>query len=326
MSAGRLAAAGVLLLAGAAFVCVAIEAQPARVIRSKISIYNLATKSAEVIYAADRHIEAPNWSPDGTYLLVNSGGDLWRLPLGGSAPVDLQKITLSSPVNCNNDHGISPDGKLLAISGSVSSSSQIFTAAVDGSNLRLITPRAPSYFHGISPDGRWLAYTAERDGDYDLHRIPTGGGDEQRLNRHAGLDDGPDYSPDGRWIYFNSVRTGNFDIWRIPAAGAGPNDEKAEQVTADEMEDWFPHPSPNGKWIVLLSYAKGTTGHPANRDVQLRLMPMPGRKLKPAHLETIVKLFGGQGTINVNSWSPDSKRFAFVSYEVISTGGTGFSR
>lgn len=302
------------VLETAVFSRVSVQSQ---ILRSKVSIYDLAAKSVEVVYTANKNVEAPNWSPDGKYLLVNSGGDLWRVPLNGKLPAEPEKIQLSTDVNCNNDHGISPDGKTLIISGRTTTSSQIFTASIDGSNVRLMTPKAPSYYHGISPDGKWLAYTAQRDGDYDLHRVSIDGGEEQRLNRHAGLDDGPDYARDGKWIYFNSERTGNFDIWRIPADGASENDKKAEQVTSDEYEDWFPHPSPDGKWMVVLSYEKGTKGHPPNREVQLRLMPMPGRKLKTPRIESIVKLFGGQGTINVNSWSPDSKKFAFVTYELV---------
>jgi hypothetical protein len=308
------------ILETAVFSNVRIEEPPQPILRSKVSIYDLAAKSVEVVHTSDQRVEAPNWSPDGSYLLVNSLGDLWKLYLG-KPPVALEKIRLSLPIRCNNDHGISPDGKLLAISGSTTTSSQIFTAHIDGSNVKLITPKAPSYYHGISPDGKWLAYTAQRDGDFDLHRVPTAGGPEERLNRANGLDDGPDYSPDGKWIYLNSIRTGNFDIWRIPADGAGPGDAKAQQVTNDEWEDWFAHPSPDGKWMVLLSFEKGTEGHPQNKDVRLRLMPLPGEKLGTARPETIVELFGGQGTINVNSWSPDSRKFAFVSYELLTHSG-----
>lgn len=308
------------VLETAVFSNVRIEEPPQPILRSKVSIYDLTTKKVEVVYTADQRIEAPNWSPDGSYLLVNSLGDLWKLPLGGNQPVALERISLSQPIRCNNDHGITPDGKLLILSGSTTTSSQIFTANIDGSNVKLLTPKAPSYYHGVSPDGKWLVYTAQRDGDYDLHRVATAGGEEERLNRADGLDDGPDYSPDGKWIYLNSIRTGNFDIWRIPASGAGKGDAKAQQVTNDEWEDWFPHPSPDGRWIVLLSYEKGTEGHPQNRNVRLRLMPMPGDTLETERPETIVELFGGQGTINVNSWSPDSKRFAFVSYELLKVG------
>jgi Tol biopolymer transport system component len=310
------------VLETAVFSNVRIEEPPQPILRSKISIYDLAAKKVEVVYTADQRIEAPNWSPDGSYLLVNSLGDLWKLPLSAK-PAALERINLNMAIRCNNDHGITPDGKLLILSGSTTTSSQIFTASMDGSNVKLLTPKAPSYYHGVSPDGKWLVYTAQRDGDYDLHRVPTSGGEEERLNRADGLDDGPDYSPDGKWIYLNSIRTGNFDIWRIPAEGAGEDDANAQQITNDEWEDWFPHPSPDGKWIVLLSYAKGTEGHPQNRNVRLRLMPLPGDTLSTPRPvpETIVELFGGQGTINVNSWSPDSARFAFVSYELVTSAG-----
>ena len=146
--------------------------------------------------------------------------------------------------------------------------------------------------------------------------MSSAGGPEQRLTSKGSYDDGPEYSRDGKWIYFNSNRSGGWDIWRIPSEGGGPNDEKAEQVTNDELEDWFPHFSPDGKWMLFLSFPKGTTGHNDRIDgTTLRIMPAPGNKLKPAKIEDLTKFFGGQGTINVNSWSPDSKKFAFVFYE-----------
>jgi Tol biopolymer transport system component len=149
-----------------------------------------------------------------------------------------------------------------------------------------------------------------------------GGGSEQRLTSNPAADDGPDYSPDGKWIYINSNRSGTWDIWRFPPDGAGPGDGKAERITSDELEDWFPHPSPDGKWLVFLSFPKGTPGHNVKTDVQLRMMAMPSsaahlsqKQLGP--IQSLAHIFGGQGTINVNSWSPDSKKFAFVSYEVL---------
>jgi Tol biopolymer transport system component len=305
------------VLETAVFSNVKIESRPRRIVRSRVSIYDLRSKKASVVFTADKIVEAPNWSPDGRYLLVNSGGNLYRLPLEGAAR-QLEKIDLGPITGCNNDHGISADGKMLAFSArGTAPGSQVYLAAIDGSNPRLLTPLTPSYFHGFSPDGKWLAYTAQRQGNFDIYRVPTAGGVEERLTSNPGLDDGPDYSRDGKWIYLNSDRTGNFDIWRIPAAGAGPGEAKMEQVTSDGMEDWFPHPSPNGKWMVFVSFEKGTRGHPPNRDVELRLMRMPGDRLKPSRIRTLLKLFGGQGTINVNSWSPDSRRFAFVSYELV---------
>ncbi len=286
------------------------ETKRTTAVRSQIRVLSLARGEAKTVYSAPKHFEAPNWSPDGSYLLLNSEGSLWRLPLEppGSEPVRIDSGTVS---RINNDHGISPDGKTLLISAG-----QIYAMPATGGAPRPITEKAPSYFHGISPDGQSLVYCAQRDNNFDLYSIALSGGDEHRLTTHAGYDDGPDYSPDGRWIYFNSDRSGSWDIWRIPADGAGPDDARAEQVTRDAMEDWFPHPSPDGKWLVFISYQKGTKGHPANQPVVLRLMPLPGNTLDPEpKVRELLRLFGGQGTINVNSWSPDSSRFAFVSYE-----------
>jgi TolB protein len=289
---------------------------PQRRYRSKISIYDLKTKAVHTVYQADEVFEAPNWSHDGKFLLSNSRGKLFRIPVEGNGQPEA--LNIDSSLRCNNDHDFSPDGKAIAISCSAPSSrqSQVYTVAADGSNLKQVVSKAPSYFHGWSPDGKYLAFVGQRNGHFNLFRVPVGGGDEERLTSKPAYDDGPDYSPDGKWIYFNSNRSGGWDIWRMPAAGAGPDDAKAEQVTNDESEDWFPHPSPNGKWLLMFSFPKGTAGHNDRLDgVALRLMPMPGKKLKPAHPQVLTTFFGGQGTINVNSWSPDSKRFAFVIYE-----------
>lgn len=161
-----------------------------------------------------------------------------------------------------------------------------------------------------------MSFVANRDGkQYDLYRIPEAGGGEERLTSDPAYDDGTDYSRDGKWIYFNSNRGGGWNIWRMPADGAGRNDERAQRVTNDALEDWFPHPSPDGKSLVFLSFPAGTLGHnDRNMRVQLRLIPMPGDTLTEVQPRTLVELTGGQGTINVNSWSPDSRRFAYVTY------------
>ena len=182
------------------------------------------------------------------------------------------------PTNANNDHGLSPDGTLLAFSAKYSSSqeSQVFVATPDGAKPRLLTANHPSYFHGWSPDGKWLAFVGKRDGShFNIFRIAVDGGTEQQMTSNPANDDGPDYSPDGNWIYINSNRAGGWDIWRFPASGAGSGDAKAERITRDELEDWFPHPSPDGKWLVFLSFPKGTPGHDVKTNVQLRMMPMP---------------------------------------------------
>jgi TolB protein len=285
--------------------------------RSAIVIHHLASSASKVLHEADGVWEAPNWSRDGRHLLVNSGGRLYRLAVDGAAAPE--PLALEPSLRANNDHDYSPDGKLLAISASspASRQSQIYVANADGTNHRLIVAASPSYFHGWSPDGKHLAFVANRGNKrYDLYRVPVDGGEEQRLTFVPAAYDGPDYSPDGKWIYFNSNRGGGWNIWRMPAAGAGPDDAEAQRVTDDALEDWFPHPSPNGKLLLFLSFPAGTTGHDdRSARVQLRTIPMPGARIDAVVPKTIVELTGGQGTINVNSWSPDSTRFAYVTYQ-----------
>ena len=278
-------------------------------VRSFVTIYNVADGSKKVVYTAEGFYQAPNWSPDGKYLLMNTPGKLWRFSLDEAK---MEPVSTLPAKSVNNDHGISKDGRWFAVSGG-----NIYVLPSGGGEARQVTKETPSYFHGFSPDGRWLAYCAKRGDNYDIYRIPFEGGDEQRLTTSPGYDDGSEYSPDGKWIYFNSNRAGTWDIWRMPADGAGPDDAKAERITSDELEDWFPHISPDGKMIVFVSFEKGIPDHPANKNVVLRMMPAPGAKAAVPQIREVVRLFGGQGTINVNSWAPDSKRFAYVSYEFL---------
>ena len=266
---------------------------------------NIASKDRRAVFYTTNLIEAPNWSRDGRWLLFNSRGRIYRLPLAGGAP---EAIDTGFAQKCNNDHGLSPDGRQLAISDqSRDGKSLIYILPLAGGTPQLITTSGPSYWHGWSPDGTSLAYCGERNGEFDVYTIAAAGGQEKRLTAAKGLDDGPDYTPDGKYIYFNSERSGSMQIWRMKADGTDP-----EQVTRDESNNWFPHPSPDGKWLVFLAYDKSVTGHPANQPVQLRLMSLGGGPSQP-----LARLFGGQGTINVPSWSPDSRELAFVSYELL---------
>jgi TolB protein len=273
------------------------------VLESTLETVVIASKDRRVVHHTRDHIEAPNWSHDGSTLLFNSGGRIYSLPVAGGEP---RSIDTGVATHCNNDHGLSPDGTLLAISdqSQAEGKSVIYTLSANGGTPRRVTALAPSYWHGWSPDGQTLAYCAERNGEFDIYTIPVAGGRETRLTTAPGLDDGPDYSPDGQWIYFNSERTGRMQIWRMKTDGS-----QQQQVTSDELNNWFPHPSPDGKWVVFLSYEKDVQGHPAEKDVMLRIMPAAG-----GEADVLAKLFGGQGTINVPSWSPDSTRVAFVSY------------
>ena len=275
-------------------------------IESRLEVLTVATGAREVVHSAPAHFEAPNWSRDGKFLLFNQEGRILVLPLDDRKP---RLLDTGKAARCNNDHGLSPDGKWLAISDQSEDAgrSVIFVLPASGGAPRRVTAKSPSYWHGWSPDGKTLAYCAERGGEYDVYTIPAAGGEETRLTTAPGLDDGPDYAPDGR-IWFNSVRTGVMKIWRMD-----PDGKSQTQVTRNaEYADWFPHPSPDGKQVVFLSYDGSVEGHPANKDVVLRLMPSEGGEPK-----VVARLFGGQGTINVPSWSPDSRRFAFVSYRLL---------
>jgi TolB protein len=270
---------------------------------SALEVVPIASKDRRVVYYTDEHIEAPNWTRDGKNFIFNKRGSLYKLPVIGNRP---ELIDTGFANRCNNDHGLSPDGTQLAISDQSQGpgKSLIYVLPLAGGTPRRITATGPSYWHGWSPDGSTLAFCGERNGEFDVYTIPAEGGEEKRLTTAPGLDDGPDFSPDGAFIYFNSVRSGLMQIWRMKPDGSGQ-----EQITSDDNNNWFAHPSPDGKWLVFLTYGKEVTGHPENQDVELRLMPVAGGKI-----EVLAKLFGGQGTINVPSWSPDSKEVAFVSY------------
>jgi Tol biopolymer transport system component len=273
---------------------------------SSLETQTLASTDRRVVLVTPTHIEAPNWLRDGRSLIYNSGGRIFRVPVAGGSP---EAIDTGFATRCNNDHGVSPDGTLLAISDQSQGRRQslIYTLPVTGGTPRLITLAGPSYWHGWSPDGRTLAFCGQRDGEFDVYTIPVEGGPETRLTTALGLDDGPEFSPDGKWIYFNSVRTGTMQIWRMrPDGGA------QEPVTADEFNNWFPHPSPDGRSLVFLSYEKEVSGHPANKDVTLRRLATASRKI-----DVLGRFFGGQGTINVPCWSPDGRRIAFVTYQLI---------
>ena len=276
------------------------------VLVSTLETVPIASTDRRVVYVAASHFEAPNWTHDGAYFFFNSEGRILRLPVAGGTP---EPIDTGTAIHCNNDHGLSPDQKWLAISDQSQADHQstIYIVPIGGGAPRRVTQNSPSYWHGWSPDGKTLAFTGQRNGDFDIYTIPAAGGEETRMTTAKGLDDGPEYSPDGKYIYFNSERTGRMQIWRMLADGSDQ-----EQITSDEFNNWFPHISPDGKWMAFLSYEKDVTGHPANKDVQIRLMALGDGKIS-----VLAKLFGGQGTINVPSWSPDSTKVAFVSYQLL---------
>jgi Tol biopolymer transport system component len=285
------------------------------VLYSTLETVPIDSGDRQVVYFAPERFEAPNWSRDGSYLLFNRNGHLEKLSVSGIGKPQI--INTGSANRLNNDHGISPDGTMLAFSdnsqetksadGKTGHDSLVYVMLIAGGSPKQLTPVGPSYWHGWSPDGKTLAFVGQRNGDFDIYTVPVTGGDETRLTTAKGLDDGSEYSPDGQYIYFNSERTGHMQIWRMH-----PDGSQQEQIFSDDYNNWFPHLSPDGKWMVFLTYDKDVTGHPENKDVTLRLMSLEDKKIM-----TLANLFGGQGTINVPSWSPDSKQIAFVSYQFI---------
>ena len=279
-------------------------------VTSILEILDVTTGKRTVVKEFPYLIEAPNWTPDGNWLVYNSGGKLYKI--APDNPGEPQQINTDFATNCNNDHVISADGKYIAISNTPveGGGSHVYVVPFTGGTPRLVTPVGPSYLHGISPDNKQLAYCAERNGNFDVYVIPFEGGKEVRLTTANDLDDGPEYSPDGNYIWFNSVRTGLMQVWRMKTDGS-----EQTQMTFDETRNsWFPHVSPDGKQVIFITYTKGDlkpNEHLPNKNVELRIMPAEGGEPK-----TLAKLFGGQGTINVNSWAPDSKRLAFVSYKL----------
>ena len=273
----------------------------------RLEVVEVSTGVRKILAEFDQVIEAPNWTKDGKALIYNSNGGMYRFDLQSliSEQIDTGFADL-----CNNDHVLSPDGTKLAISHFTEENgitSKIFILSITGGEPTCVTEKGPSYLHGWSPDGKNLTYCAEREGTYHIYTISVEGGEETRLTDTPGNDDGPEYDPSGEKIWFNSTRSGLMQIWRMNADG-----NEQTQMTKLDMNCWFPHISPDGKLVAYLAYRTEDLKpeeHLPDKQVQIRLMDTDG-----THDRVLVEFMGGQGSINVNSWSPDGRYFAFVSY------------
>lgn len=267
---------------------------------SELCVHDPDRGTTEVVLRLEgARVEAPNWHPEGA-LVVNQGGRLFRVPL--DAPRLLPVATGFAALN--NDHGPSPDGRLLAVSDKAEAgASCIFVLPWPDGAARRATPLAPSWFHAWTPDGAGLLYAAARDGGpVTVASCALDGGGERLLAEGFDHADGPDATPDGAWVWFNGERDGAVDLWRVRPDGTG-----LERMTEGDTVDWFPHPSPDGRDVLFLSYPPGTRGHPADLPVRLRLVPAEGGRARD-----LLAFRGGQGSINVPCWEPGGRRLAFA--------------
>jgi Tol biopolymer transport system component len=274
-------------------------------------------RMAFVIQTGKGQMEAPNWSRDGKSLIFDRAGKLWSVPAaeGDGSIAEATPIDIGTATDCTGSHGLSPDGKWLAMTCTTPDhpGRRVYIVPATGGAPRLVTANPDSYFHSWSPDGKTILFTRPSHGTLNIYAISPEGGVETALTTGAGVSDDPDFSADGKWIYFNSDRAGGTQIWRMKPDGSAP-----EQVTFDDKHNWTAHPSPDGKSILILSYEPDVTGHAANKDVTLRIINVADGKIRD-----LVKIVGGSGTDNVPNWAPDGAHFAFVSYQFLPADDNG---
>ena len=280
--------------------------------RSQVRIGGPAHADSAVLFeTTEIQIEAPNWSLDAKTLYLNGNGTLWALDVD-NPETGLQQINYPGLPDLNNDHVLHPDGEHIFLSAM---DGHIYHAPLSGGPVTRVSPDDGywHYLHGISPDGKRLAYVEIQESGKPgtLVITPSTGEHVSRIDTGAGHMDGPEWSPDGEWIYFNtesfSLTPGHAQLARIPDGG-GP----VQQLVHTDTVDWFPHLSPDGRSAAYISFPPGTTGHPADLDVEVKVVSTDDWTVQLRGY----RLLGGQGTLNVNSWAPDSSRFAFVAYPI----------
>lgn len=295
--------------------------------RTHFVAYDVEKKTTATLFTVDGEWHAPNWTADGKYLVSDMGGALYRIPVHGANAGKPEKIQVSQKMAATNDHALSWDGKQIAITGIMSPMpakirtpadihNSLFIMNIDGSNAHDVHL---GWLHGWSPDGKYVVYAGYHGDNYDIYRINVDGSGELLMTTNKGQDDGPEYSADGKWVYFCSNRSGKWDGWRMPAEGAGPDDKLTEKVTHGDMQDWFPHISPDGRWLYIISYPMDHPDHTYIGDgMKIRLLRLEnGVGAKGAELITVRTFFGGQGSANTGGWAPDSKKFAWTEYETL---------
>lgn len=294
--------------------------------RTRFVVYHVEEKTTTTLFTLSGQWHAPNWTPDGKYLVSDMGGALYRIPVSGADEGQPEKIYSGKQLIATNDHALSWNGTQIAITdialpipakmrSPADLRNPLYIMNSDGSDAREIRP---GWVHGWSPDGKYVVYTQWDGTNYDIYRIGADGSGLLRLTSSKAQDDGPEYSPDGKWVYFCSNRAGKWDVWRMPADGAGPHGKFAQPITrGGDTQDWFPHVSPNGKWLYTISYPMGHPDHTyIGPGMKIKLLRLDhGVAAKGAALRTVSTFFGGQGSGNTGGWAPDSRKFAWTEYE-----------
>jgi len=286
--------------------------------------YDVQKMTTTTLFTIEGEWHAPNWTPDGRYIVSDQGDDLYRIPVSGADKGKPEKINVSQKMAATNDHALSWDGKQIAITSLAAPNrtptglhNVILIMNMDGSAAHEVHL---GWLHGWSPNDKYLVYAQDQEGNFDIYRVDSDGSGELRMTTGKGRDDGPEFSADGKWVYFCSDRSGKFDGWRMPADGAGPGDKLVEKVTSGgDTQDWFPHISPDGKWLYTISYPMDHPDHSYIGDgMKIKMLRLQnGVGAKGAKLTTVRTFFGGQGSGNTGGWSPDSKKFAWTEYETI---------